>query len=75
MYSIIRVDRATFEVLLERLLEYRLEPERILTVVEKLIHFLYIVRQGSGYRAVAILFKRLLGTISESFYMSLAAIY
>lgn len=56
------------------MLEYRLEPERILTAAEKLIYFLYIVRQGSGYRAVVILFKRLLDTISKSFYISLAAI-
>lgn len=38
------------------------------------MHFLYIVGQGSGYRAVATLFKRPLGTISKSFYVSLAAI-
>lgn len=74
MRGIIRIDRATFEVLLERLIGYRLELERTLIVAEKLMHFLYIIGQGSGYRAVAILFKRPLGTISKSFYVSLAAI-
>lgn len=74
MRGIMRVDRATFEALLDRLLEHGLEPERTLTAAEKLMHFLYIVGQGSGYRAVATLFKRPLGTISESFHVSLAAI-
>lgn len=69
-----RIDRATFEALLERLIQHGLELERTLTAAEKLMHFLYIVGQGSSYRAVATLFKRLLGTISDSFYVSLAAI-
>lgn len=38
------------------------------------MHFLYIVGQGSSYRTVVTLFKRLLGIISDSFYISLAAI-
>lgn len=74
MRGIIRIDRATFEALLDRLIGYGLEPERTLTAAEKLMHFLYIVGQGSGYRAVATLFKRPLGTISDSFHISLAAI-
>lgn len=32
------------------------------------MYFLYIVRQGSRYRAVRALFRRPLGTISDSFY-------
>lgn len=38
------------------------------------MYFLYIVGQGSSYRAVATLFKRPLSTISDSFYMLIAAI-
>lgn len=68
-----RVDKKTFEALLARLQEYRLEAERILTAVEKLIHFLYIVGQGSRYRTIKAQFRRLLGTISDSFYTVLTA--
>lgn len=74
MRGIIRINRATFEALLDRLIGYRLELEYTLTAAEKLIHFLYIIGQGSGYRTIVTLFKRLLGIISDSFYISLAAI-
>lgn len=74
MYSLIRINVATFEALLERLIGYRLQPERTLTTTEKLMHFLYIVGQGSSYRAVVTLFKRPLGTISDSFYISIATV-
>lgn len=60
--------------MLERLIGYRLQPERTLTTIEKLIHFLYIVGQGSSYRTVVILFKRPLSTISDSFYILIAAV-
>lgn len=54
--------------------EHGLEAERTLIAAEKLLHFLYIVGQGSGYRAVRALFRRLLGTISDSFHTVLAAL-
>lgn len=38
------------------------------------MHFLYIVGQGSSYRTIATLFKRPLSTISDSFYILIAAI-
>lgn len=44
MYSIIRIDRRTFEALLARLIAaYSLESERTLIAAERLIYFLYIV--------------------------------
>lgn len=51
-----------------------MEAERTLTAAEKLLHFLYIVRQGSGYRTVRALFRRPLGTISDSFYTVIVAL-
>lgn len=69
-----RVNRRTFEALLARLMVYRLESERTLTAAERLMHFLYIVGQGSGFRAVKSQFRRPLGTISDSFYYVMAAL-
>lgn len=75
MYSIIRIDRRTFEALLARLIvAYSLESERILIAVERLIHFLYIVGQGSRFRTVKSQFRRPLGTISDSFYYIIATL-
>lgn len=70
------MNRRTFDLLLQQLIEadYRLEAERTLIAVEKLLHFLYIVGQGSSYRTVRALFRRPLGTISDSFYTVLAAL-
>lgn len=62
------INRRTFDLLLERLIDYRLEAERTLIAAEKLLYFLYIVRQGSRYRTVRALFRRPLGTISDSFH-------
>lgn len=70
-----RIDRRTFEALLVRLITgYRLESERTLTAIERLIHFLYIVRQGSSFRVVKSQFRRLLSTISDSFYYVIATL-
>lgn len=55
-------------------MDHGLEAERTLTAAEKLLHFLYIVGQGSGYRAVRALFRRPLGTISDSFYTVMTAL-
>lgn len=38
------------------------------------MYFLYIVRQGSRYRTVRALFRRPLGTISDSFYTIITAL-
>lgn len=70
-----RIDRRTFKALLARLITgYRLESERTLTAIERLIHFLYIVRQGSSFRVVKSQFRRLLSTISDSFYYIIATL-
>lgn len=69
-----RINRRTFDLLLYQLIEYRLEAERTLTIAEKVLYFLYIIRQGSGYRTVRALFRRPLGTISDSFYTIIAAL-
>jgi len=69
-----RINRRTFDLLLERLIDYRLEAERTLIAVEKLLHFLYIIRQGSRYRTIRALFRRPLGTISDSFYTIITAL-
>lgn len=70
-----RIDRRTFEALLARLIAaYRLESERTLTATERLMHFLYIVGQGSSFRAIRSQFRRLLSTISDSFYYIIAAL-
>lgn len=75
MFSLIRLDRRIFEALLERLIvDYSLESERILIAAERLMHFLYIARQGSGYRTVRGQFRRSLGTVSDSFYYVIAAL-
>lgn len=70
------MNRRTFDLLLQQLIEadYRLEAERTLIVAEKLLHFLYIIGQGSSYRTIRALFRRPLGTISDSFYTVLAAL-
>lgn len=70
-----RVDRRTFEALLARLIvAYSLESERTLTAAERLMHFLYIVGQGSRFRAIKSQFRRPLGTISDSFHYVIAAL-
>lgn len=69
-----RINRRTFDLLLQQLIDYRLEAERTLTAAEKLLHFLYIVGQGSRYRTVRALFRRPLGTISDSFYTMMTAL-
>lgn len=70
-----RIDRRIFEALLSRLIAgYRLESERVLTTIERLIHFLYIVRQGSSFRIVKSQFRRPLSTISDSFHYIIAAL-
>lgn len=74
LFGVMRVNRATFEALLARLQNHGLEAERTITTAEKLMHFLYIVGQGSGFRAVKAQFRRSLGTISDSFHTVLAAI-
>lgn len=74
LYRLIRIDRRTFKALLARLISYSLESERILTAAERLIHFLYIVGQGSRFRAVKSQFRRPLGTISDSFYYTIAVL-
>lgn len=38
------------------------------------MYFLYIVSQGSGYRTIRALFRRPLGTISDSFYTVIVAL-
>lgn len=43
LYSIFRLNRRTFDILLVKLIEYRLEVARTLTTAERLLHFLYIV--------------------------------
>lgn len=61
--------------MLERLIaDYSLELERTLTAAERLIHFLYIARQGSGYRTVRGQFRQSLGTVSDSFYYVIATL-
>lgn len=67
------IDRRIFEALLARLImSYSLESERILIAAKRLIHFLYIVGQGSRFRAIKSQFRRPLGTISDSFYYIIA---
>lgn len=68
------MNRRTFDLLLVELIDYRLEVARTLTAVERLLYFLYIVGQGSGFRIVKALFRRLLGTISDSFYIVLTTL-
>lgn len=74
LYDVFRLNRRTFDLLLRQLMEHGLEAERTLTAAEKLLHFLYIVGQGSGYRAVRALFRRPLGTISDSFHTVITAL-
>lgn len=75
LYGLMRMDRRTFEALLSRLIAgHGLESERVLTAAERLMHFLYIVGQGSGFRAVKSQFRRPLGTVSDSFHHVMAAL-
>lgn len=45
LYTIFRLNRRTFDILLVKLIEYRLEVEvvRTLTIAERLLYFLYII--------------------------------
>lgn len=74
LYAVFRLNRRTFDLLLVELMDHGLEAARTLTAAERLLHFLYIVGQGSGFRAVKALFRRPLGTISDSFHTVLTAL-
>lgn len=76
LYGLIRIDRRIFEALLLilNIVGYRLELERVLTTIERLIYFLQIVRQGSSFYIVKSQFRRPLSSISNSFYYIIAAL-